>query len=157
MAREIGGTVHANAPYQSLWRGRSVYLVDGTILSMADTPENQNEYPQPDESRRGLAFPLLRMVSLISLNTGAVADIRFGRYMGKGTGESALFRSMMPTFKPGDIVVADKYYSNYPMLAMMAARGVDVVSALPSNRKQDSGDVIWKKPPLAKKPIEPSA
>ena len=49
--------------------------------------------------------------------------------MGKGTGESALFRSMMPTLKRGDVVVADKYYGNYPMLAMLVG-GVDVVCAL---------------------------
>lgn len=124
---------------------------------MADTPENQLEYPQPDESRRGLAFPLMRCVALVSLNTGAVADIRFGRYIGKGTGESALFRSMMPTFKRGDVVVADKYYGNYPMLAMLIARGVDVVCALPSDRKQDSHAVVWNKPPRKQKPIDRDA
>lgn len=44
----------ALAPW--LWRGRSVKLVDGTGISMPDTPENQALYPQPNTQRPEWVF-----------------------------------------------------------------------------------------------------
>ena len=38
------------------WRGRSIYLVDGTTLAMPDTPANQKVYPQPSFHSEGLGF-----------------------------------------------------------------------------------------------------
>ena len=40
------------------WRGRCVKLVDGTGISMPDTPENQARYPQPTTQAPGVGFPL---------------------------------------------------------------------------------------------------
>jgi hypothetical protein len=36
-----------------LWRGRPVRLVDGATVTLADTEENQLEYPQPASQRKG--------------------------------------------------------------------------------------------------------
>jgi hypothetical protein len=30
-----------------MWNDRSVFIVDGSSVSMPDTPENQEVYPQP--------------------------------------------------------------------------------------------------------------
>ena len=54
---------------QWLWRGRSVKLVDGTGISMPDTPENQERYPQPRTQAPGVGFPLARLVMVICLAT----------------------------------------------------------------------------------------
>ena len=47
LTRQTGRLLSQKAPSQWLWRGRAVKLVDGTGLSMPDTPENQAVYPQP--------------------------------------------------------------------------------------------------------------
>jgi len=39
-----------------LWHQRHVYLVDGTTVSMPDTPENQEAYPQSRTQQPGLGF-----------------------------------------------------------------------------------------------------
>ncbi len=39
-----------------LWHGRHVYLVDGTTVSMPDTPKNQEAYPQPTQQPQWLGF-----------------------------------------------------------------------------------------------------
>jgi len=71
MGQEIGRKVHQSGePWQ--WRGREVFLADGTHFSMPDTPENQLEYPQVETIAPGLGFPIMRAVALISLATGAV-------------------------------------------------------------------------------------
>lgn len=53
---------------------------------MADTPENQLAYPQSNARPKGLGFPLMRAVALISLSTGAVVDLAFDKHQGKQTG-----------------------------------------------------------------------
>ena len=53
-----------------LWHGRHVQLVDGTTVSMPDTPANQEAYPQAHTQQKGLGFPVARVVVLLSLATG---------------------------------------------------------------------------------------
>jgi len=63
-----------------LWRGRHVYLADGTTVSMPDTPENQEVYPQLDLQQKGLGFPIARVAVLLSLAIGMIQDMAMGPY-----------------------------------------------------------------------------
>ena len=56
---------------------------------------------------------------------------------GKETGESALFRQLFDQLRAGDVVVADRYYCSYFMIALLAAHGVDVVFRLHHVRHYD--------------------
>ncbi len=109
MAKEIGQRVHGNADDSWNWRGREVFLADGTCFSMPDTAENQLEYPHGNKYR-GVGFSIVRTVSIVSLATGAVLDMGFAKYCGKGTGEIGLFRRVSESLPTGSIVVADRYY-----------------------------------------------
>jgi len=128
LATEIGQNVHASADNAWHWRNRSVYLADGTSLSMPDTPENQLVFPQAKTQAPGIGFPIMRAVALISLPTGAVVDFAFTRITGKGTGEGQLLRGMLDTLNAGDIVVADRLFPSYITLAAMQQREIDIVS-----------------------------
>lgn len=112
-----------------------VMLVDGFTVDAADTPENQQEYPQNPAQADGLGFPILRCVSLISMATGMLVDLAVGPYCGKETGETALLRQMLDSLRPGDVLVADSYYCTYWLLAMCKARGVEVV--MKNHHKRD--------------------
>src|SRR4051794_18870904 len=103
----------AEAPESWLWRGRRVYLVDGTTVAMPDTPANQAAFPQPRTQGRGLGSPIARVAVLIALWTGLVHDLAMGPYKGKETGETALFRKMLDALEAGDVVVGDRCYSSY--------------------------------------------
>jgi len=119
------------------WHGRSVKLLDGTTLSMPDTAANQQAYPQSREQKPGLGFPLARLVALISLGSGAVLDWAMGACKGKGTGEHALFRQLFDSLQPGDVIIADRFHCTYWNLAMLQARGVDLVSRQHACRLHD--------------------
>jgi len=41
--------------------GRSIKIIDGTTLSMPDTPENQALWPQPSTQKEGCGFPQLKL------------------------------------------------------------------------------------------------
>ena len=127
LTRHTGRQLSQKALPQWRWRGRAVKLVDGTGLSMPDTPENQAVYPQPDTQAPGVGFPLARLVVVICLATGAALDAAIGPYSGKGTGELALLRSLLEGFAPGDVMLADALYCNYFLIAAQIEAGVDVL------------------------------
>ena len=127
LSRETGRLLSQKALGQWLWRGRAVKLVDGTGISMPDTPENQERYPQPSTQAPGVGFPLARLVMVICLATGAALDAAIGPYRGKGTGELGLVRGLLDGFCPGDVMLADALYCNYWLIATLLARGVDVL------------------------------
>jgi len=127
LTRETGRLLHEKALAQWLWRGRAVKLVDGTGISMPDTAENQERYPQPSTQAPGVGFPLARLVMVICLATGAALDMAVGPHSGKGTGELGLVRSLLKGFSPGDVMLADALYCNYFLIATLMAAGVDVL------------------------------
>lgn len=127
LARETGRLLREKALKQWLWRGRTVKLVDGTGISMPDTPENQEHYPQPSTQAPGVGFPLARLVMVICLATGAAQDMAVGPHSGKGSGELGLVRSLLQGFSKGDVMLADALYCNYWLIAMQMAKAVDVL------------------------------
>jgi hypothetical protein len=127
LTRETGRLLHEKALAQWLWRGRAVKLVDGTGISMPDTPENQALYPQPSTQAPGVGFPLARLVMVICLASGAALDAAIGPHSGKGTGELGLVRRLLEGFSPGDVMLADALYCNYFLIATLMVAGVDVL------------------------------
>ena len=137
LVRETADGLQDNAPEAWLFHGRRVVLADGSTVSMPDTPENQAEYPQHSLQKPGCGFPIARIVVLISLATGGVLDAAIGAGKGKLTGEMALIRSMHGRLKPGDIVLADSYYSSFDEVVTLAGMGVDVVMRQHGGRRSD--------------------
>lgn len=139
-----------------LWNQRHAVLVDGFTLTMQDTPENQSDFPQPKKQKEGLGFPMMRACVLVSLVTGLVIDAHFCPYSGKNTGESALLRCMFNSLRDGDVLVGDRCYCSYFMIALLRQRGVDVCTRIHHSRKTvfeygkrfDRNDriVVWKRP-----------
>ncbi len=156
LAKETGQALHDNSLQEWNWKGRPTKMVDGSTLSMPDTPENQKAYPQPESQKEGVGFPIARIVGEISLSTGALIDFAIGPYQGKETGEHALMRQILDTFTKGDIVLGDRYYCSYFLIAMLLRKKVDVVFQLHASRKSDFRKgkrlakkdhiVIWYKP-----------
>ncbi len=148
------------APSDWLWHDRHVKLVDGTTISMPDTVANQEEYPQPESQSEGLGFPITRMAPLFSLATGMLCDMAMGPYQGKETGELALFRELLDRLAEGDIVLGDRFFCSYFMIALLMEVGVDCVVRLHQRRTADfrRGRRLGKDDHLVewKRPVKPS-
>ncbi|MDP2252890.1 MAG: IS4 family transposase [Thiobacillus sp.] len=127
IGREVGERLCASQPAVWRWRGREVKLIDGTTVSMPDTPENQAEFPQSKSQKPGLGFPLARVVAVISLSCGAVLEWATGPCEGKRTGETALLWQLAHRLRAGDVVIADRYFSGYFLLAWLIRHRCDVV------------------------------
>jgi hypothetical protein len=128
LARRSGQDLHQQIPSTKLLGGRPIKIVDGTTVSMPDTPENQKGYPQQPGQKPGIGFPILRLVGLISLSCGSVLDVAMSPYSGKHTGETSLLRQLLDQLQAGDVLLADAMFSNYWIIALALDRGVDIIS-----------------------------
>jgi hypothetical protein len=154
LARRTAEELQAVAPDEWKWNGRSVFIADGSHVSMPDTQENQAAYPQPVVQQPGIGFPLARVAVLLSLATGACHDLAIAPYAGKGTGETTLLRQMYDTLEPGDEVLADALFDNYFLACELRQRGVELVARVQAERvgtrtveSGPDGDlIIWRRP-----------
>jgi Transposase DDE domain len=138
------------------FKGRPVKVIDGSTVLMPDTEANQQEYPLADPTRKGLSFPMARLLVVFSLAVGTVIEHVIGPYRGKGTGELSLFRRQLDTFTAGDILLGDRGFCSYGHGAWLVQRGVDVVIKLNASRlpnvhwlrRLGKGDALyrWHKP-----------
>jgi len=62
LTQETADRMAKEVPEHWRWHGREVKVVDGTTLSMPDTPANQRAFPQPRSQKPGWGFPLVRLV-----------------------------------------------------------------------------------------------
>jgi Transposase DDE domain len=124
---DVGCRLEAEAPDAWRWHGHRVVLLDGSTLSMPDTEANQKAYPQQRSQKPGVGFPVLRWVALLGLATAAVLASAFGPWRGKETGETALFRTLLDYLRPGDVLVADRSYCSYWVVAAALAHDGQVV------------------------------
>jgi hypothetical protein len=156
LARETGRQVSQRAKESWLWLGRQVKLVDGTTVTLPDTPKNQAKYPQQKSQKPGLGFPIARWVGLLCGATGAVLDAAIGPCSGKTGSEHALFHELLRSIVAGDLILADRYYCAYVVIAMLQSQGADVLFQQHQRRRTDfrkghrlgSRDhvVTWTKP-----------
>lgn len=137
LTMEVGQAVEDQAPDAWRWQGRRVLLVDGSTTTGPDTPASQEVYPQPQSQKPGLGFPVIRFVVLLTLATAALVDAALGPYSGKESGETALLRTLFESLRDDDVLVADRYYCSYWMLAMLQERGIDCVFRLHQLRLYD--------------------
>ncbi len=154
LAKRTAQQLQAGAAEGWKWNGRSVFIADGSHVSMPDTPENQASYPQPPTQQPGLGFPLARVAVLLSLATGACHDLAIAPYEGKGTGETSLLRAMYETLRSGDVVLADALFDNYFLVCELRDRGIDLVVRAQYERvgsqtlqSGPGGDILrWQRP-----------
>ena len=156
VARKTGQALDENAKERWLWKGRRVLVYDGSTVSMPDTPENQQAYPQPPQQQPGLGFPLARIAAFFSLSCGAVLDLAICSNAGKGHSELGMLHKLWDLLRPGDILLADSYMCAWHEIFLLKQRGIDTVTRIHHCRKADfrrgkrvgKGDHIveWPKP-----------
>jgi hypothetical protein len=134
---EVADACEAAVPDEWRWKSKRVGLVDGFTVSMPDTAENQEAYPQSASQKEGVGFPLLRGVVLLSLATAMARGLAVGPCVGKETGETALLRELLDRFVAGDVMLADRYFCSYFLICLLKQRGIDVVSRLHQRRTAD--------------------
>lgn len=112
------------APAQTFLQGRPTKVADGSTLTAPDTPENRRRYPPvqaPEPS-----FPMLRVIVLFSLISGAILSVVTGDLR---TAELPMFYQMFDLLVPNDILIADRGFGNFVLVALLRhfKPGVDFI------------------------------
>jgi Transposase DDE domain len=157
LTRGSGRRLEDHSPRDWHWYGRRVRPVDGTTVSMPDTAANQQAYPQSRSQKPGRGFPIMRVLVIFSLSVGTVLEAAFNPYQGKETGETGMLRTLMYTLRPGDLLLGDRYFANYWIIALATLWHLDVVFrqhqlrkvAFRKGRRLGTNDhlITWNKPP----------
>lgn len=119
-------TLHERSQKQG-WKGRRVIVVDGTGISMVDTPENQQTWPQPKGQQPGCGFPQGRVCACFCLQTGALLSYRLGD---RKRSELPMLRQQWGTFNKDDIFLGDKGFCSYYDVWKFQQFGVDSILTL---------------------------
>ena len=153
----VAARVGAKTPGGDIWKGMAPYVIDGTTLTAADTAENQHRFPQPATQADGVGFPIMRVVVVQSLATGMICDLATAPYAGKGTGEMALARELMPSIPDNALLLGDRYFPSYFFLSDLRKRGIHGIFPMHAGRNVDfrvgklldyrDNRVVWDKPP----------
>jgi hypothetical protein len=138
IARLVGRKLEDQSKQQWLWKGRHVYMFDGTTVQMPDTAANRKAYPQTWNQQPNVGLPLARVAAVFSLSCGVILDLGIAKYAGKGQGEISLLHKLSEMFSSGDILLADALMCNWRGLFALKQRGVDTVTRLnKATRKAD--------------------
>ena len=157
LASRLSGSVAAH----QLWCDRRVKIIDGTTSSMPDTAANQEFWPQQRAQKPGCGFPLMRVVGLFCLSSGALLKTARGTMY---QAEPRLARALLSALEKDDVLLTDRGFCSYATIARMIAKGVDSVMRLHQRRKLGvkagrwlgKGDRLlsWKRPPRSSAGLE---
>jgi hypothetical protein len=132
-------------------QGRAVKVLDGTTLTLPDTPANQRDYPQTAAQQRGCGFPVMQLLVAWSARGGGVLAHVAGDHH---HGELRLLHQLGSTLQPQDIVIYDRAAGNYVACARLRAAQTDLISRVATRpidwrrgRRLGPGErlVVWAK------------
>ena len=109
------------------WCGHRVYWVDGTGVSMPDTPALQDGFGQPARVRPGCGFPVMHVLWMFDAATGLIIDLAVGRWDRHDIADVA---ALHPKLAAGDVIVGDRGLCSYAHLALVLQKNLHAVLRL---------------------------
>jgi predicted amidophosphoribosyltransferase len=138
---------------KDLWCGHNVLVVDGSSVTAPDTPANQKAFPQQSVQKPGCGFPIIRLVALLSLATGMLSAWATGAW---SQHEIGLLQTLWEHLRRGDVLLGDRGFCNWALLAQCLQRNLHAVFRVKGVRRQDFRQgkrlsrnerlVQWRKP-----------
>jgi Insertion element 4 transposase N-terminal/Transposase DDE domain len=114
------------------WRGLLVCAIDGTTMTVPDSPRNLAAYSKQAGSHGGSGYPLLRLVALVACGTRTIIDAVFGP---ASIGEQDYARRLRRSLHAGMLVLADRNFDVAALLGQLAATRAHLLIRVKANRK----------------------
>jgi len=114
------------------WHGLLVCAIDGTTMTIPDSPRNLAAYNKQAGSHGGSGYPLLRLVALVACGTRTVIDAVFGPF---SCGEQDCTRRLARSLQAGMIVLLDRNFDVAALLGELAAAHAELLVRIKANRK----------------------
>jgi hypothetical protein len=114
------------------WRGLLVCAIDGTTLTVPDTPTMLTRLTKQRGNHGGTGYPQIRLVALVACGTRTLLDAVFGPTT---TGETTYTPHLLRSLRTGMILLADRNFGAKDLLGQIAATGADVLVRLKNGRR----------------------
>ena len=118
------------------FHGRTSAAFDGSSITMPDTASNQDQFGRPNSGRGKGGFPQMRLMALVILPLRKVADIAYGPFEGKGTGERNLMMEIMDRISDSCLLfLVDAGLYSFDFIQFAQQHGHDVLAKLSASVK----------------------
>jgi hypothetical protein len=116
-------------PSTAFLQARPLKAVDGSSVRLADTPKNQQLFPQPHSQHPGAGFPIMKMVALFCVASGCLpACVTGNRFQS----EVSLAGQLWPSLIRRDVLVSDRGFASFVVVAWLQSLGVDLIARVPT-------------------------
>lgn len=109
------------------WLGHRVFRVDGTGVSMPDTPALQRHFGQPTAMKKGCGFPVAHLLVMIDSAPGVAIDVTGSCW---NRHDSSLLIQLHRHLRPGDVIPGDRGFRSYVHLALFSKGKMHAVMRL---------------------------
>lgn len=106
------------------WRGLLVCAIDGTTMSIPDSPANLTVYGRQTGSHGGSGYPLLRLLTIVACGSRTVIDAVFGPM---STGETTCAPRLFRCLRPGMLLLADRNFAARDLIEQITATGAGLL------------------------------
>jgi len=110
------GQARACCPGVGLWHGHRVFTIDGSGVSMPDTPALRRAFGVPGRCADKLGFPVMHTLWLFDHATGLLIDFVAGRWNTHDLADAHRLHTML---EPGDVLLGDRAFSSYAHIALL--------------------------------------
>lgn len=123
----------AAAPHQrgAWWCGLLVCAIDGTILTVPDSPANLARFTKGGGSHGGTGYPQARLLALVACGTRTIIDAVVGPTT---CGETTCAPGLLRSLRAGMIVLLDRNFAAAKLIAAIAATDADVLVRVKNGR-----------------------
>ena len=111
--QKIKQALNARIQPQNLWRGHQLKAIDGTKVTLMDTPGNQKAYPQHTSQKEGCGFPIMGIVGMVNLSHGGVEGFQT---CGFRKHDARVAPSLLKYIDPGDLILGDRAFCSYEFI-----------------------------------------
>jgi|GEM_PF-1542627 len=113
------------------WQGRRVLGIDGTMINLPDTPATRRHYTRHGNQHAGA----VRVQALGSVCYDLLNDLALDATLGPQQAEKErVFSSHLKVTAPGDMIILDRGYADYGVMAFLLAHQREFVLRLPRRR-----------------------
>ena len=123
------------------WRGHRVVLLDGTSVSMPDTPALQKAFGGSRGCHGRSRDPLARLVTLSLAKTMTVLSYAVGPYK---KDETVLAQPLLKDLQDGDLLIADRHFAGAHFYARYVGGGLEFLTRVHQRLKISRLKPLWR-------------
>jgi hypothetical protein len=114
------------------WRGLLLCAIDGTVISVPDSPANLTRYVKQRGNHGGSGYPTMRLTALLACGTRSIIDAVFAPIT---TGEITHAHRLADSLRAGMLLLADRNFAAADLITAWAATGADLLVRCKTGRR----------------------